>query len=314
MSELPTLFSHSVDVAGLRVVVHRGRTVNFESLPDRSIALDGYVLGPKLDPDRERYSFDHHGACVRLATNATCRQVLDALILGLDPSRFTIYVNDLDADVALSLFLLSNTHLVLDPRVAQLVDVVAAADAHGPAYALRDAALLKGFARALSGVTIGAGGALGREQLCASVLASSRFVEIECLIDDAEGEILDVETCITHRGSGWVMIRTSRSAFHAAYWAGYRRVIAYQPDVLGTWSYTVARQSDFVSSFPIESPDGQLSIMACLRARESGWGGSSTIGGAPRRVDGSRSHLAPDVVFNIVESFVKVLLSGTFVA
>ena len=85
------------------VLIERGRTIPFDSLPPRSVALDGYVLGPHIDPEHERYSFDHHGNCVRHATRLTAEQVHDALVLGLDPAGFTVHVNDVDLDTVLTI-------------------------------------------------------------------------------------------------------------------------------------------------------------------------------------------------------------------
>ena len=294
-------------VTNLHVVANRGVTATFESLPNRSIALDGYVQGPQLDPRRERYSFDHHGSCVRLATSATCRQVLEAVLLGFDPTGFTVFVNDVDADVALSLLLLSNPHLATDPWVLRLVDAVATMDAHGPAFPVQEVALGVGFARIVAAAWTAASSPSLCEQIEASLTAASAFVENHGPCDAAPSQPLDIEACITHRGREWVMARSPQSIFAVAYRAGYRRVIAYQPGELGSWSYTVARQSDFVSDFPVESPGGQPSIMAALRARETGWGGGSTIGGAPRMPDGSRSRLSPDTVFEIVECALRNL-------
>jgi hypothetical protein len=46
-------------------------------------------------------------------------------------------------------------------------------------------------------------------------------------------------------------------------------------------------------------------ILAELSHEEPGWGGGSTIGGAPRNSDGSRSRLPPQRVFEIVERSVR---------
>ena len=35
------------------VLIERGRTIPFDSLPPRSVALDGYVLGPHIDPEHD---------------------------------------------------------------------------------------------------------------------------------------------------------------------------------------------------------------------------------------------------------------------
>jgi len=51
-------------------------------------------------------------------------------------------------------------------------------------------------------------------------------------------------------------------------------------------------------------------ILAALAAEEPGWGGGSTVGGAPRNADGSRSRLDPDAVFERVEAEVQRCLHG----
>ena len=67
----------------------------------------------------------------------------------------------------------------------------------------------------------------------------------------------------------------------------------------GSHAYTVAKRSEFVKFFPVRT------VLEALDARERGWGGGSTVGGAPRNADGSRSRLATDEVFDIVESIVR---------
>jgi hypothetical protein len=125
--------------------VRRGLTVPFEQLPARGIALDGYVQGPAVDVEGERFSFDHHDGCVRLFTRATCAQVMDALLLGFDPSGYGIFVNDVDGDTALAVWLLRNPQRASEPQVRLLVETVGAVDAHGPAYPAVDPALADAF-------------------------------------------------------------------------------------------------------------------------------------------------------------------------
>ncbi|MCE5247684.1 MAG: hypothetical protein ABFD84_13615 [Candidatus Polarisedimenticolia bacterium] len=138
----------------MRFVVEVGREWVWDALPPRTIALDGAVAGPRIDAERERYSFDHHASCVRLATAATCRQVLDALLLGLDPSAFTVLLNDVDADSALAAWLLARRDVALAAdalrRTRAVVAAVAEADAHGPAYPLENPGLLFGCMDALA--------------------------------------------------------------------------------------------------------------------------------------------------------------------
>ena len=138
----------------MRFVVEIGREWVWDELPPRTIALDGAVAGPRIDAEGERYSFDHHASCVRLATAATCRQVLDALLLGLDPSEFTVLLNDVDADSALAAWLLARRDVALAagalPRTRAVIAAVAEADAHGPAYPLENQGLLFGCLDALA--------------------------------------------------------------------------------------------------------------------------------------------------------------------
>ena len=55
------------------------------------------------------------------------------------------------------------------------------------------------------------------------------------------------------------------------------------------------------------SAEDQFKITA-LGEIEPGWGGGSTIGGAPRNADGSRSRLTPKQVFDAVE---RVLVTAS---
>ena len=76
--------------------------------PKFSIALDGFVsTGPRFDGSGPWLNLNHHEDVDRLATRATCGQVLMALRQGLftcfrDASgpRATVWVNDCDEDAS----------------------------------------------------------------------------------------------------------------------------------------------------------------------------------------------------------------------
>src|SRR3989344_7762673 len=78
------------------LIIERGKTEQFKNLPDNSIALDGYVQGPVFDVENNKFSFDHHDKVNRQITRASCQQVSDALLLGFDPKKSSIYINDVD--------------------------------------------------------------------------------------------------------------------------------------------------------------------------------------------------------------------------
>lgn len=292
-----------------QLVIERGAVVPFDGLPPRSIALDGYVAGPEIDPSRRRFSFDHHSHCVRLATTATCRQVADALRLGLDPGDCTVYINDVDGDTALAVWLLIHPSRVGEPDVADLVDAVANVDAHGPAYPPDR----RGWGRAFfsgamaSEIAARAGGSYATCDL--RELLAKCLDGIERLLStgpqEADGGEPWVE--VTRSGTGWILAHAGPDGFDAVYRAGWDRAVIWsvQPD--GSYAYTVGRRSDLVDRFPVGPVERPGTILAALASVEPGWGGGSSIGGAPRHADGRRSSLKPAEVFAIVEGVVSAL-------
>lgn len=294
----------------METIVERGRTVLLSELPPGSIAVDGYVQGPGLDLEGRRFSFDHHGGCVRLVTRASCAQVMDALLLGLDPSDMKVFVNDVDGDTVLCVWLLRNPARAADPAVRAMVEAVAGVDAHGPAYPLLEPDLAAAFVA----------GPMAAEQ-AARRDGSYSTCDLEAMLEgcvaaldawveagmprDLEGEAPGTYE-VTHRGvGGWVMARTEGYAFPALYADGHTRILTHKVLPDGSWQYTVARKSDLVSGFPVGPPDEPGSILGALAAREPGWGGGSSIGGSPRRADGGSSELSPDQVFELVDALLR---------
>lgn len=291
------------------LVIARGLVVSFDSLERKSIALDGYVQGPAIDVEGERFSFDHHEKCVRLVTRATCQQVMDALLLGLNPRGFTVHINDVDGDTALSVWLLRNPNRVTEARVRALVESVGAMDAHGPAYPVLDPTLCRQFfdhAMAPEG-TARRNKTYGTCDL--ADLLETCVRNIGALVDE-KLEMPAAETKprsfkITHEGNGgWVMVTSNDFIFDLLYAKGYTKAIAYQVMPDGSYAYTVAKKSELVGSFPVGPTSKEGSILHALNKTEPGWGGGSTIGGAPRNKDGSRSRLTPDQVFNLVQGII----------
>ncbi len=313
---------HAVTISGLRVVVSPGRVVSLADLPRYSIALDGLVQGPQLDLDGRRLSFDHHGNCVRLVTSATCRQVLDALLLGLDPSSYTVYVNDIDADTALAVALLAHPEWVAPgsahaPRTRALVETIGSRDAHGPAYPVADPALLAEFAVAVplprrhapvgdpAGALAGCVTAITRLITRVPGENPQRAVPTRAVPTRGEPTRGEPTFTVTHSGTGWVMATSAGDGFDPVYTAGHTRAVLWRRLPDSSIAYTVGRRSDLVDRFPVGPPSDPGTILAALAAREPGWGGGSSVGGAPRHPDGSRSALTPDEVFAVVEAVVR---------
>ncbi len=304
----------SADNRLAKVVIRKGATIPFGELPGDAIALDGYVQGPAIDADRRRYSFDHHGNCLRHATLSTCEMTLDALRVGLDPAGLSIYVNDLDADTTLAAWLL------LTPQAAQVERVVAAVrslgrlDALGPtAGTLQQESALRWALAPLTSRgdlrTHGEpawravlGDCLERLDLWLAAGAPQYAPEMPAE-EEAEPQLQ-----LLFDGGPWQLLQSDGGvgAFAAVYRRGVFAAVVARPLADGTLEYTVGKASEFVGAFDVPA------ILAALAVAERevnpgqsaacSWGGSSTIGGSPRNPDGSASRLGPMAVAGVVEA------------
>lgn len=291
------------------IVVSRGSVVSLADLPRKSIALDGYVRGPIVNVEEEKYSFDHHDGCIRLVTSATCVQVLDALLLGLDTKDHTIYVNDVDGDTTLATWLLLNPHRIMEPQVRELVATVGAIDAHGPAYLVVNQELANGFFQGVMSKVTDLQRARKYGEADLSTLLDDTIAKVDQLLngtlDYTKRPDKERNFEITHRGtSGWVMARSADFIFDLLYANGHTKAVAYQENPDGSVTYTVGKKSEMVANFPVGPAPKDGTILNALNTKETGWGGSTTIGGAPRNADGSRSRLTPDEVFAIITNIV----------
>lgn len=290
----------------IQVVIERGKTLPFSRLPDRSVALDGYVLGPRIDAARERYSFDHHGGCVRHATRSTAEQVHDAIILGFDPTDFTAYVNDIDLDTALAVWLLKHPERVAEPMVNRLVRTAGLLDAFGGSYPIGgDLPKIIDWLAEPETETRANGQYYQFDTQGLSDLLEEVCHRVSVYVDGASLAYTrehreDTRYEVLHKGTGWVMVRSLGRRVHAqVFHDGVDRVVIHTPLPDGSHGYTIAKRSEFVKRFPVRK------ILRALAEQEPGWGGGSTIGGAPRNADGSRSRLCPNDVFALVESIVS---------
>jgi len=288
------------------VIVNRGATVKLGDLPRCSMALDGYVQGPEVDLEGERISFDHHAGCVRSFTASTCKQVHDALLLGFAPADWNVYVNDVDGDTVLAVWLLKNPSRIEELLIKETVDAVNAVDVHGPAYPLGEA--LKKRADGFYQFVMRPESDHRRAKTYGTCDLGSLLKEcLERMDSFADGFGMETREEksrsyeITHEGNGWVMAKSNDFIFDLLYKDGHTAGVAYceQPD--GSIAYTVGKKSEFVD-FPVGPADKPGTVLFILNGMEPGWGGGSTIGGAPRAKDGSRSKLSPDQVALVLHS------------
>ncbi|MFZ2681654.1 MAG: hypothetical protein WAZ14_00965 [Patescibacteria group bacterium] len=292
-----------------------GQVVSFESLAENTVALDGAVQGPKLDPKTRRYSFDHHADCIRLITLATCQQVFAAIFLGglIVDNETTVVINELDADTILSVWLLKNPGRVNEPAVKELVDRVGYTDSHGPAFAPHWLHFqLSSWKK--------------EDQTMA-------FLE-KCLglIDQFfAGELKEPAARPTresigfgwHPLKGWAEVQT-QNGFGDLYKSGFLAGFLAEPQADGTVTYTVAKKSDLVdlpvgpshvdrnadpASYRSDTVLGSLALLELeanpSQAHKANWGGGSSVGGSCRNEDKSASRLTPEQVLEVFKRFTK---------
>lgn len=287
------------------VVVTRGKVVTLESLPPYSIALDGFVQGPQVDPENHRFSFDHHSGCLRYCTTSACMQAWTAILLGLeDLNKYTIYCNDADADVCASVWCLKNPDRCKEPLVKKLIDAIGLGDMHGGAFGYN------GMTKVV-------------EWICDPETSSKRHDDYHKLSDDGLKSIVEAvcyridmyvegesaievskqpkhgEYKILRNENEWVLIESmDPHAFSNIYQAGFNRVVLTRPQTDGSLAVTLAKRSDFVGGFPIRKFYEELNKL------EPGWGGGSTIGGAPRNHDGTRSKLSIGTLTEVIDKAI----------
>jgi hypothetical protein len=293
----------------MQIIIDRGKVVELETLPEYSIALDGFVSGPKIDIDHHRFSFDHHAGCLRYCTTAACLQALTAIQLGLDPAPYTIYANDVDVDVCMAIWCLKNADRCSEPLVEKLVNAISLGDMHAGAISCN------GMTKTV-------------EWISAPETDSKRYNDYFKISNDGLNSILEAilhridlyvdgeasieivkqqkhgEYKVLRNENGWALIEThDPHAFGSIYQAGFERIALVRPQTDNSLAITLAKKSDFVDNFPINEMYNELNKL------EPGWGGSSVIGGAPRNADGSRSKLPMEKIIEIIDSVVKLSLA-----
>lgn len=301
--------------AGLCAIsIQIGKEVNFEDLPHNSIALDGYVQGPVIDVAGNRYSFDHHDRCVRLCTRATCQQVLCALLSGFDLKTIReIFINDIDADVMMSVWLLLNPELARESRIRKIVDIIGDVDTFGQAYPVFDSSIASDIYTKVMTPAYKLKKKHSVETWPARVL-SDCFFKMDGYIKNGKiveapknNEKNDFE--VVHSGTGWAMIKSTKTLFPWIY-KHHKKIIIVNNLPDGKYAYVVGKASEFIENFPVGPQSMPGTILHALNEIEKGWGGSTTFGGSPRTVAGSRSNLSPLTVFNIVEKIVLKTTKG----
>ena len=286
------------------IVIKRGEVASLKDLPPYSIALDGFVQGPEIDATNNRYSFDHHAGCLRYCTTSACMQAWTAVLLGLETDKYTIYANDVDGDVCAAVWCLKNPDLCNDSRATKLINAIGLGDMHGGAFPVN------GMAKTI-------------EWICAPETDSRRDQDYWKLSDNGLKSLLEAvlhridqyvageaqvevnkqpkhgEYKVLRKENGWALVESSDPHVFASVYQSEDRIVLSRPQDDGSLSITIAKKSDFIDCFPLTK------FYEKLNQLEPGWGGGSTIGGAPRNSDGSRSRLTIEKITEVIDQVVN---------
>lgn len=270
-----------------------------------AIALDGYVIGGPFFVEKGPYiNFNHHEGVDRLATRATCGQVLLAIRQGLfeclsdaDGEPYgDVLIDDCDEDCALSWTLLNNGHLVQDMtdmsqesqrrilRLNRLVAIEDLLDATAGAYCFPpDIPLIQELAWVfepyryfrLHGGLDGFRDAHAFRNIIDDV--ESRILQYI----DGKGESITLDTRydIIGGGKNWVMVKEIGMHARTGMFAnGIRAYVSVRERGDGRFTYTIARMSIFIH-FPILKFYKRFNTLEhCAKNK---WGGSHISGGSP---------------------------------
>lgn len=287
------------------VILKRGKIWTLEELPDYSVALDGAVQSPQIDSKNHRFSFDHHSGCLRTFTLATCQQVYTSIALGLEPAKYKIFLNDSDIDVCLALWLLKNPERITEPLVKKIVEAVGIGDMHAGAISLNGMSKAVEWISAPQTDSIRTGdyNKLSDEGLL-TVLESvlhriDQFVNGTATTEISEQEAHG-EFKILSNENDWVLVDSNDPhVYQKLYTSGFDRIVLTHKQSDGSTSVSLAKRSDFIDKFPLEKMYKEFNKI------EPGWGGSSSIGGAPRNSDGSRSKLSIKIITEVVNACIE---------
>lgn len=290
--------------------------------PRFSIALDGFVSGgPRFEPTWPFANFNHHEEVDRLATRATCAQVLMSLRQGLfktyredNEPKAHVFVNDCDEDVCLSWYLIKN-HAVceqaMNPLLNRLVMMEDALDATAGAYPFPpDLPVLREMAWIFEPY---------RQFRLSGQLSKRDSREYRRVIEDVEGRIgrhvtgngdaiaLDTNFKLLGTSGSWALVeetgaqaRTGMFSRGITAFVSVRETLIARPDTK-RYDYVVGRMSPFIP-FDCERIYAACNALEGTTKDADKWGGSNTIGGSPR-VKGSK--IDPDTLAKVIEQIVS---------
>lgn len=289
--------------------------------PARSVALDGFVRGVPFFSEADRWggpfaSFNHHEDVSRLATRATCAQVLMAIRQGFADSfspDMHVWVNDCDQDVCVAVWLLRHMPLAsssLNPLINKLVAITDVMDTTAGSYpypadiqALRQHEwVFEPYRMARKNGVVDRKDARDFESIIDSV--GHRIDQY--VVGQAKEIELDVSYVMAEDRHSYQLVDEARSgsAWRTGFFGdGHRAYVAYRVRPDGRYTYTIGRMSEYVR-LPMTPIFDALMTAELANGHENSsdmWGGSPLVGGSPR-VAGSG--LTPKQVMEVITTCV----------
>lgn len=266
--------------------------------PRKSISLDGMVAdAPKFHEPSLHINLDHHNKVVREATMSTAMQTYYAIKGGLmtrltsDPEPINVYLNDVDQDTSLAVWLLQKyknfegTQSI--PSINRLLALTDRLDITGGAFPMNlDDDLIQrhnwvfepytsfrksgGLASATEESMRNTLEAVLR-RLTTFMLGQGKLTELdtrhEVLYDNSYFRIVNE---VGGNDARYYLFSKGMDAFVS--------LVATRPD--GRFVYTIGRRSQYID-FPVEKFYKLLNEVEELPENE-GWGGSTIVGGSSR--------------------------------
>ena len=286
--------------------------------PPYSIALDGYVDSvSELDFNGPYLNLDHHSGVRRLITRSTCSQVYLAIALGLfelfqrdGRPHANIYVNDCDQDVCLCYWLLRNPDKVHGLRaqdnIARLIIIEDFMDATAGSFPIDITSdIIQQSFWIFEPYTI------ARNNAEATKYSSSQMTELIMRVYErinlfAVGKAQKIEVDTRYKivggGKGWMLAKEiGPYARVQLYQEGVQALITFRENQDGTYTYSIGKISGFIN-FPIPALYNVLNQAENQNDTSNQWGGSTIIGGSPRR---SSSRLKPEELEKIVNNYLS---------
>lgn len=282
-----------------------------ERCPRNSVALDGYVYGaPWFDVKKKYANWNHHELVNRLATRATCAQVLLAIRMGFFSAfpycannELHIYVNDCDEDVCLSVFFLMHEYIVKSPtnpavnKINSIEDVLDATAGSYPSPPDEKIAWVFDPYRKFRLL-----GGLERKNAeeYASVITDVGHRIMQYIVGNAGSVAIDTRYERLGGGRGWIMCReVGNYAKSGVFGDGYQACLSVRQRPDNKYVYAFSK----MTFFPLDliALFDKLNTLENLTTSEDQYGGGETVGGSPR-VGGS--NVKPDQMQDIVNEML----------